>query len=92
MSADPFGSLLIIEFSSRSPESKNNLPNFQNVDGFLSYILFSLTFLVFFLDFLLLQYAKAQHLGVSSLIIPKNFVWKDGQTISKIRKKFSNLI
>ena len=49
-SPDPFGSLPVIEVSSGSPESKNNLPNFKNVDG-IPYILFSQTFLVFHVDF-----------------------------------------
>ena len=34
-SPDPFGSPPVIEVSSRSPESRNNLSNFQNVDKFL---------------------------------------------------------
>ena len=49
-SPDPFGSLPIIEVSSRSPESKNNLLNFQNVNGII-FISFSLTFLIFHVDF-----------------------------------------
>ena len=42
--------LQIIEVSSRSPESKNNLLNFQNVNGII-FISFSLTFLIFHVDF-----------------------------------------
>ena len=49
-SPDSFGSLPIVEVSFQSPESKNNLPNFKNVDGIL-FNSFSPTFLVFHVDF-----------------------------------------
>ena len=49
-SPGPFRSLLIIEVSSQCLRSKNNLPNFQNVDRVL-FILFPPIFLVFYVDF-----------------------------------------
>ena len=60
-------SLPIIKLSSRSPESKNNFPNFQNVDGIIL-IIFSPTFLVFRGDIFLKVTKKAS--GSRDLTFP----------------------